>query len=55
MPYIVKSNYEQGIKLCEDIYELNKGNVQIDINKVVQEFSEIDKISEGKTYINSLN
>lgn len=51
---LIKSNYEQGIKLCEDIYEFNKGNVEIDINNTVQEFSKIDKISEGKTYINSL-
>ncbi|WPC40530.1 motility associated factor glycosyltransferase family protein [Clostridium sp. JS66] len=51
---LIKSKYEEGIELCKIIYEFNKGNIKTDVNKVVQQFSEIDKVSEGKTYINSL-
>ncbi|PJI07549.1 MULTISPECIES: motility associated factor glycosyltransferase family protein [Clostridium] len=49
-----RSQYERGIELCKKIYEFNKGNMKIDIRKAVSEFSEIDKVSEGKTHINSL-
>lgn len=51
---IMKSRCEEGIELCKSICEYNNGNVQVDINKIVCEFSKIDKIFEGKTYINSL-
>jgi|GEM_PF-3589459 len=51
---IIKANYEKGIMLCDKIYEFNNGNMKIDINKVVAEFSKIDEVSAGKDYINSL-
>lgn len=51
---LIKSKYEEGIKLCEDIYRFNSGHMDIDIKKILKQFSEIDEISEGKTYINSL-